>query len=159
MFVLMRAVTYAAVFIGFVLIFLPAQLLAWSGITRPQTIGIPQVTGTAIVLLGGSIALWCVFTFALIGKGTPAPFDPPRRLVTRGPYRVVRNPMYIGAALALGGATVFFESIVLLGFTVLFLLVTHMFVVVYEERVLRRMFGEEYEGYVRQVGRWWPKGT
>ena len=46
------------------------------------------------------IALWCVLMFVFIGKGTPAPFDPPRKLVIRGPYRFVRNPIYIGLTLA-----------------------------------------------------------
>ncbi|HEU5313644.1 MAG TPA: methyltransferase [Candidatus Udaeobacter sp.] len=54
-----------------------------------------------IAAAGAVIALWCVFTFVFIGKGTPAPFNAPCRLVINGPYRFVRNPMYIGAILAL----------------------------------------------------------
>src|SRR5712691_8404450 len=77
MFVLIRAVTYAAFFIGFVLVYLPARFLAWSGIVRPAVIGAPQVAGMIMVTIGTAIALWCVFTFVFIGKGTPAPFDPP----------------------------------------------------------------------------------
>ena len=63
-----------------------------------------QVAGMVIGAAGGMVALWCVLTFAVIGRGTPAPFAPPRRLVTRGPYRFVRNPMYIGIGLILAGA-------------------------------------------------------
>ena len=99
----------------------------------------------------------CVLTFALLGRGTPAPFDPPRRLVIRGPYRFVRNPMYIGAGLALGGAALFYNSVWLLAYVVLFLLAAHIFVVWYEEPTLRRTFGEEYDSYCRRVRRWWPK--
>ncbi|HYR74228.1 MAG TPA: methyltransferase [Pyrinomonadaceae bacterium] len=110
MFVLVRTITYAALFIGLLLIYLPARLLSWSGIVRPAAIQLPQVAGMVIGAAGGAIALWCIFTFALIGRGTPAPFDPPRRLVIRGPYRFVRNPMYIGAGLALAGAALFYES-------------------------------------------------
>lgn len=95
MFVFARAVTYAALFIGFVLIYLPGRLLSWSGIARPATIEKPQVAWMIIGAVGAAVALWCIFTFATIGRGTPAPFDPPRRLVIRGPYRFVRNPMYI----------------------------------------------------------------
>lgn len=157
MLVLLRAVTYAALFIGLVLVFLPARVLAWSGITRPAVIGLPQVAGVALLAAGAALAIWCVLTFAVVGRGTPAPFDPPRRLVVRGPYRAVRNPMYIGAGLALGGAALFYQSLPLLGYTALFALVTHLFVVGYEEPTLRRMFGDEYEAYRRRVRRWWPR--
>jgi protein-S-isoprenylcysteine O-methyltransferase Ste14 len=157
MFVLVRTLTYASAFIGFVLIFLPARLLAWSGIVRPAAIEVPQILGVAIGSAGAAVALWCVFAFALIGKGTPAPFDPPRRLVVRGPYRFVRNPMYIGAASALAGAALFFESMPLLVYFSIFLLVTHLFVVIYEEPTLRRSLGPEYEAYCRRVRRWLPR--
>ncbi len=157
MFVFARTVTYAALFIGFVLIYLPGRLLSWTGIVRPAAIGVPQVAGMVIGAVGAAVALWCIFTFATIGRGTPAPFDPPRRLVIRGPYRFVRNPMYIGAGLALASAALFYESLPLLGYAGLFLLATHVFVVLYEEPTLRRTFGQEYEAYCRQVGRWWPR--
>jgi len=156
MFVVVRAVTYAALFIGLVLIYVPARLLSWSGIVRPAAIEVQQVAGMVIGAAGAAVALWCIFTFASIGRGTPAPFDPPRRLVIQGPYRFVRNPMYIGAGLALAGAALFYESLPLLGYAGLFFLATHLFVVWYEEPTLRRTFGQEYEAYCRQVRRWWP---
>lgn len=102
------------------------------------------------------MALWCVGTFALVGRGTPAPFDPPRRLVVRGPYARVRNPMYLGAVLALGAAALFYLSLALLAFAALFLVATHLFVVAYEEPKLRRSFGAEYDAYCREVRRWCP---
>ncbi|MEE9576181.1 MAG: isoprenylcysteine carboxylmethyltransferase family protein [Gemmatimonadota bacterium] len=157
MFVVARAITYASIFIGLVLVFVPARLISWSGIVRPAATGGSQVVGMVVGGAGAVLALWCVFTFAFIGKGTPAPFDPPRRLVVEGPYRLVRNPMYIGAGLVLTGATLFYESLPLLGYTGLFVLVTHFFVVLYEEPTLRRAFGTEYEAYNRRVGRWWPR--
>src|SRR5216110_1069996 len=138
MFVLVRAVTYAALFIGFVLVYLPARFLSWSGIVAPATTGAPQVAGMIMVTIGTVIALWCVFTFVFIGKGTPAPFDPPRKLVIRGPYRFVRNPMYIGAGMTLAGAALYYESLSILIYSGLFFLITHLFVVLYEEPTLRR---------------------
>jgi protein-S-isoprenylcysteine O-methyltransferase Ste14 len=157
MFVLVRAITYAALFIGLVLIYLPGRILSWSGIVRPAAIEWQQVAGMVIGAAGAAVALWCIFSFASIGRGTPAPFDPPRRLVIQGPYRFVRNPMYLGAGFTLTGAALFYESLPLLGYTVLFFLATHLFVVGYEEPTLRRTFGQEYQDYCRRVWRWWPK--
>ncbi|MGI8906395.1 MAG: methyltransferase family protein [Candidatus Sumerlaeaceae bacterium] len=156
MFLLLRVVTYAALFIGFVLVFFPARLLSWSGAVRPQAIALPQIAGMVITAGGAAIALWCIGTFATLGNGTPAPFDPPRRLVIRGPYRIVRNPMYLGATFAMAGAALFYGSLPLLVYAAVFLLTTHLFVRFYEEPVLRRTFGAEYEVYSRRVGRWWP---
>jgi protein-S-isoprenylcysteine O-methyltransferase Ste14 len=156
MFVFVRAVTYAALFIGFVLIYLPARLLSWTGMVRPAAIEAPQVAGMVLGAAGAAVALWCIFTFATTGRGTPAPFDPPRRLVIQGPYRFVRNPMYIGAGLALAGAALFYQSWPLLGYAGFFFVATHLFVLGYEEPTLRHSFGQEYEVYCRQVRRWWP---
>ena len=136
--------------------YLPARVLQWAGVGRPAVLGAPQIVALVVGAVGAAVALWCVGTFALVGRGTPAPFDPPRRLVVRGPYARVRNPMYLGAALALGAAALFYLSAALLAFTALFLVATHLFVVAYEEPKLRRSFGAEYDAYCREVRRWWP---
>jgi len=156
MFVFVRAVTYAVLFIGLVLIYVPARLLSWSGIVRPEVIEASQIAGMVIGTVGAALVLWCIYTFATIGKGTPAPFDPPRRLVIQGPYRFVRNPIYIGAGLALAGAALFYESLSLLGYAGIFFIATHFLVVWYEEPTLQRTFGQDYEVYCRHVRRWWP---
>jgi len=156
-FVLVRTLTYASLFIGLVLVFLPARLLTWSGVTSPPAIGIAQATGMAATAIGAALVLWCLLTFAWLGKGTPAPFDPPRHLVVRGPYKFLRNPMYLGAGTALAGAALFYESPALAGYVAAFLLITHAFVLWYEEPTLRATFGAEYDVYCRQVRRWWPR--
>jgi protein-S-isoprenylcysteine O-methyltransferase Ste14 len=156
MFLAARAVAYSSLFISLVLIVLPARLLTAAGIARPPAIGPWQLAGLLVGLAGAAIALWCIVTFVIVGRGTPAPFDPPRRLVVRGPYRVVRNPMYIGAGIAVAGAALFYQSVVLLGYVGFFWLAMHIFVVAYEEPTLRRMFGPEYSAYCQNVGRWWP---
>jgi protein-S-isoprenylcysteine O-methyltransferase Ste14 len=138
-------------------VFLPARVLSWSGIVRPGTIGAAQVAGVAVGAGGAALALWCIVTFALVGRGTPALFDPPRRLVVAGPYRWVRNPMYLGAGLALAGAALFYKSWALLGYSAAFILVMCLFVVVYEEPTLRATFGPPYVRYCEQVRRWWPQ--
>jgi protein-S-isoprenylcysteine O-methyltransferase Ste14 len=154
--VFFRAITYSTLFIGFVLVFLPAQFLASAGVSMPAERDAPQLAGTLVAAAGAALAGWCILTFALVGRGTPAPFDPPRHLVARGPYKYVRNPMYLGAGLALAGAAIFYEATVLWSYAAGFLLVMHLFVVLYEEPTLRRSFGEGYERYCRQVHRWWP---
>jgi len=156
MFVIFRAITYATLFVGFLLIYLPARVLAAAGIVRPPVIAAPQIAGMVVGAIGAALALWCIFTFATIGQGTPAPFDPPRKLVIRGPYRFVRNPMYIGAGLALAGAALFYKSLPLLAYGGAFLVVCHLFVLAYEEPTLRRSFGADYEAYCQRVRRWWP---
>jgi protein-S-isoprenylcysteine O-methyltransferase Ste14 len=161
MFVFFRALVYATLFIGLLLIYLPSQLLRWAGISRPASLDWPQIAASIVAFVVGSlgaiIALSCVAAFVFIGKGTPAPFDPPRRLVVRGPYRFVRNPMYLGAALALASAALYYQSVALLLFVAGFLLVTHLFVVLYEEPTLKRSFGPDYEMYCHTVRRWWPR--
>jgi protein-S-isoprenylcysteine O-methyltransferase Ste14 len=156
-FVLARAVVYATFFVGFLLVFLPMRVLAKSGIVPPATLGAVQIAGAVLTLAGTAVAVSCILAFVFIGRGTPAPFDPPRQLVARGPYRIVRNPMYVGAAAALLGAALFYESPALAMYAAVFVLVMHGFVRIYEEPALRRRFGTSYDEYCRQVGRWWPR--
>ena len=157
MFVFFRAITFATLFIAFFLIYVPGNLLSWTGLVRPAEIGWEQVSGLVVGTFGAVIALWCILTFALVGKGTPAPFDPPRKLVIRGPYRFVRNPMYTGATIALTGASIYYQSASLLAYAGVFLLICHIFVVMYEEPTLRQTFERDYEEYCGRVKRWWPK--
>jgi protein-S-isoprenylcysteine O-methyltransferase Ste14 len=153
-FVTVRAITYATLFIGFFLIAMPARLLVWSGLSSPETTGWPQMIGVAFTAAGAALTLWCVATFVFVGRGTPFPLDPPRRLVDRGPYAIVRNPMSSAAALGMGGAALAYGSWVLLIYVVIFLAVMHAVVVGYEEPTLRSMFGPAYEDYCRRVNRW-----
>jgi len=74
-------------------------------------------------------------------------FDPPRKLVIRGPYRFVRNPMYIGAGMTLAGAALYYESLAIFICTCFFFLITHLFVELYEEPTLRRTFGGEWSDW------------
>ncbi len=113
--------------------------------------------GAAVAAGGAIVALWCILTFVVLGRGTPAPFDPPRRLVVRGPYRYVRNPMYLGAGLALVGAAVVYHSLSLLGYFAVLAVLTHGLVVSYEEPALTQSFGADYASYRQRVNRWLPR--
>ena len=71
MFVFVRAVTYATLFIGLVLVYVPARVLSWSGVVRPVAIEVPQVVGMVIGAAGSAVALWCIFTFASVAAHYP----------------------------------------------------------------------------------------
>jgi protein-S-isoprenylcysteine O-methyltransferase Ste14 len=157
-FTLVRALIYAIVVVGVLLVYVPGRLLNASAVAGPAMIGAPQIVGMIITTTGAAVASWCILTFVFVGKGTAAPFDPPRRLVVRGPYRFVRNPMYIGAILAMLGVALFYGSLSILIYAGVIFLATHLFVMLYEEPTLRRSFGPEYEAYCRRVNRWWPFG-
>ena len=93
MFILIRVLTYATLFAGFLLWAVPAHILAAAGLRPPQSVGWAQTLGILAGIAGLGLAAGCLLTFVTVGKGTPAPFDPPRRLVNRGPYRLLRNPL------------------------------------------------------------------
>ena len=157
MLALFRTIVYSALFISVVLVFIPDQIRRATGITNPPALGPLHWAGLTLVVLGGALALWCILAFALVGQGTPAPFDPPRKLVATGPYGWVRNPMYVGAGTALTGAALFYQSAALVAFAAGFLVATHVFVVFFEEPTLERTFGARYADYRNAVPRWLPK--
>jgi protein-S-isoprenylcysteine O-methyltransferase Ste14 len=77
--------------------------------------------------------------------------------VAAGPYRYVRNPMYVGAFGILVGAGLIIQSPSVIGLAILFLVLTHLLVVLYEEPSLTRRFGETYRRYKSAVHRWLPE--
>lgn len=109
--------------------------------------------------LGFAVALNCIWDFGWIGRGTPAPIAPPQRLVVVGPYRYVRNPMYLGFAVGWIGLWVVFghPDPRLIAAVAAAALGVHLFVVFYEEPTLRAKFGAAYEDYCSHVPRWWPR--
>lgn len=119
--------------------------------------GWAQPLGIAVMVVGGTLAFACVAAFVMRGEGTPAPFDPPRKLVAVGPYRFVRNPMYIGGFLVLLGFGLYELSATILLFTLPWLLCAHLLVIAYEEPHLRLTFGGAYQEYCRTVRRWRPR--
>jgi protein-S-isoprenylcysteine O-methyltransferase Ste14 len=155
LFAVIRSAIVAPLFLSIWTYFLPR----WFG--GPDAFAQPRPLGWIVVAIGAVVGLPCVWQFAWRGLGTPAPFDPPRRLVVSGPYRYVRNPMYVGMALALIGEAIVFPHIAvgMLIETAALALFTQIMVVAGEEPVLRRMFGADYEEYTRHVGRWIPRLT
>lgn len=105
---------------------------------------------------GAFLYFWCLWNFAVTGRGTPAPIDPPKKLIVRGPHRYVRNPMYLGVLSVVAGWAVLFRSLEILRYAAVVALLFHLVVLVIEEPSLRRLFGAEYEEYCRTVRRWIP---
>jgi protein-S-isoprenylcysteine O-methyltransferase Ste14 len=110
-------------------------------------------------VLGFAVALRCVWDFGWTGHGTPAPMIPPQRLVVVGFYRYVRNPMYLGLAAGWMGLWVIFghPNLLLISAVAAVAVAVNLFVLFYEEPVLRKKFGADYEAYCRNVRRWWPR--
>ena len=119
--------------------------------------GWTRVLGIALMAAGGTLAFTCIATFVTRGEGTPAPFDPPRKFVATGPNQFVRNPMYEGGFIVLFGFGLYEQSPAILLFTLPWLLLVHLFVILYEEPHLRATFSTTYEAYCRSVRRWLPR--
>ncbi len=113
--------------------------------------------GAGLMVAGGFLLVWCVRDFYVSGRGTIAPWDPPKHLVVGGPYRLVRNPMYIAVLGLVGGWALAFGSLALTVYLAVLAAAFHGRVVLAEEPWLRRRFGKEWDAYSRQVPRWLPR--
>jgi protein-S-isoprenylcysteine O-methyltransferase Ste14 len=155
-FVALRSVLYATAFVFF-----------WGGIASSarrydSSLGFELPSGSptigfVLMIPGAVLVLSCLAVFWIRGRGTAAPFDPPVVFVPSGPYRYVRNPMYIGAALVLAGYGLLERSAAIVLLSLVFLLVMHLFVLLVEEPSLERRFGESYVAYRRATNRWLPR--
>ncbi len=132
----------------------------WLGF-HVDTAGVARWRWIAAVpaVLGFAVALRCIWDFGRTGHGTPAPMAPPKRLVVVGFYRYVRNPMYVGFLTGWTGLWVVFgrASTTALEVAAVALIAVALFVQLYEEPTLRKLFGAEYEEYCRNVPRWLPR--
>lgn len=121
----------------------PAQVPFWVGIL---------CAAAGLVLMA-----WTILDFALIGRGTLAPWAPPTRLVVRGPYRHVRNPMISGVILVLLAESLLLQSLAIGGWLLLFAAVNAIYIPLREEKGLEARFGEDYRRYRGNVPRWMPR--
>lgn len=116
-----------------------------------------HIAGLALILGGATLLAACIWEFAHSGRGTLSPVDPPRRLVIRGLYRYVRNPMYLSVTTIVLGEVLLTGSGGLLVYWLTWFVLVNIVVMGYEEPDLRRRFGQSYEDYTRKVGRWIPR--
>ncbi len=113
--------------------------------------------GISGITAGTALYGWCIWNFAAVGRGTPGLWDAPRRVVAAGPYRWVRNPIYLAALLIVGGQAWLFLSLPLLAYTGVLAVFFHLFVTGYEEPALSGRFGAAYLDYRQAVPRWIPR--
>jgi protein-S-isoprenylcysteine O-methyltransferase Ste14 len=153
---LLKTLLFTVLVPGTVIIYVPFWLLTSHGGAVHLEATSLWILGIIPFLLGVCLYLWCAWHFTFAGQGTPAPIDPPKHLVARGPYQMVRNPMYVGVVTALLGEALLFHELGLVFYAALVLLIVHLFVVFVEEPLLRQKFGASYQDYCAQVPRWIP---
>jgi protein-S-isoprenylcysteine O-methyltransferase Ste14 len=138
---------------GMVTLVVPALLVSGDEVAAWA----PALLGAALIALGLVLVARTIALFATAGDGTLAPWDPTSRLVVRGPYRHVRNPMISGVLCILLGEALLFTSIALLGWWALVLAINAIWFPLVEEPDLRLRFGADYEAYRAAVPRWLPR--
>jgi len=147
-----------------VLVVIPSLLIWWSWDTRfgPSPLDWKQwLFWVGLTLAGGGLTLmvWTVRDFMTVGQGTPAPWDPPRHLVVKGPYRHVRNPMISGVIFTLCAESLILQSVLVAGWAALFITLNLFYIPLSEEKGLEQRFGQDYLEYKRNVPRWLPRLT
>lgn len=146
---------------GMVTVVIPATILYCTGLAwppSPRNIVLP-VIGSLFILVGLILMAWTIGLFVTVGKGTLAPWNPPQKLVIRGVYRHVRNPMITGVCCILLGEAIFFASLSLLGLFGFGLILNLIYIPLSEEPGLARRFGDDYLLYKKNVPRWIPRLT
>lgn len=116
-----------------------------------------HVIAIPVIVFGTLLLLWCVRDFYVAGRGTLAPWAPPKRLVTVGLYRVSRNPMYVAVCIVLMGFALGYRSLALWIYFVVVVAAFHLRVITYEEPWLARTFGPEWDAYRARVSRWFGR--
>jgi protein-S-isoprenylcysteine O-methyltransferase Ste14 len=129
----------------------------WLARGTPRSPGVVLAVALVPFAIATGIYGWSVWNFAVRGRGTPLPLDAPQRLVIQGPYRYTRNPMYLALFSALLGWLLLYPTTGLAAYAVGVATSVSLFVIVYEEPHLRRLFGAEYDAYKSRVPRWWPR--
>lgn len=152
---LAKTALFTVVVPGTVAVLVPRALARAAGPGPPLPLA---AAALALGAAGAALYLRCALDFAR-AEGTPAPIDPPKALVARGPYRFSRNPMYLAVLAVLLAQALWHRSAALAAYAAAVFAAFHLFVVLYEEPALARLFGEAYAGYRARVPRWlgWPR--
>ena len=147
---------------GTVLIFVPLILLFSSRNSKytyiiAETDQLRFWVGLLCFGIGLILAIWTVRLQVNFGEGTPAPWDPPQKLVIEGPYKLMRNPMISGAILILAAESMLLGSWPITWWMIIFLIMNMFYFPYFEEKELEDRFGEDYRIYMKSVPRWIPR--
>jgi protein-S-isoprenylcysteine O-methyltransferase Ste14 len=152
-----KSLVGALLFFGAFVVALPWVAHSLSPTILPVPRGIRIWGGGALFALGVSGWLICLDAFSRQGRGTPAPTDAPSRLVTRGLFSFLRNPIIASELMVLWGVALYVASAGILLYAVAATVGAHFIVIRVEEPTLRKRFGESYATYCRKVPRWFPR--
>ena len=152
-----RTALYGAVFLGIFVVCLP--YFAWRLDSRLSSLVAACLGygGLILFLSGAALASASALYLVRRGEGTPALFDPPRRLVVAGPYQYVRQPMMAGVFAMVFGEAMWFASPGVFLYGCLVVVLGWLFVSRVEEPGLERRFGEDYVAYKKAVPGWMPR--
>lgn len=140
---------------GFFTFYAPFELARWGASLFDA--GIVRLLAAPLWAWGAWIIIRCCVDMVRRGGGTPAHMDPPTELLITGLYLHVRNPIYLGALLALLGHIIWSGSAWVLAYFTCYIIAFHILIVFFEEPVLRNRFGRAYEQYLLDVPRWIPR--
>ena len=147
----LKTLLFTVIVPGTVTVYFP---LLYMNVVPPGSWGVLQLVALVLGAAGVAIYSRCAWDFTFAGLGTPAPIDPPRKLVIRGLYLISRNPMYVGVLSILVAEALFLESVRHFLYAAAVFTAFQSFVVFYEEPHLRQTFGEAYLRYCKAVPRW-----
>lgn len=137
-------------------VLLPYAFTRWhTGASYPLAV---RLLGVVLIAAGGIVVAWAFAQSATEGVGIPVPGEPnSRRLSTGGPFRYVRNPLYVGSVTIMTGEAVLLSRPGLLIHAAAFLAITLALAHWYEDPALARRFGAEFEAYRKRVPGWFPR--
>ncbi len=148
---------FALVVQGGGVVLLPYAFTRWQPGTPPWPV-VVRVIGVVLIAVGGIVVAWAFAQFVAEGAGVPIPGEPnSQRLAVGGPYRYVRNPLYVASVVAITGQALLLSRAVLLVYAAAFLAITFFLVHWIEDPALARRFGQQFEDYRNQVPGWWPR--
>jgi protein-S-isoprenylcysteine O-methyltransferase Ste14 len=152
---ILKTILYMGSLHGFFTFYAPFWLATWS--PAPLGLGVLRYSALLFWVLGAWMIIRCSIDVIRQGHGTPAHMDPPKRFLTTGFYRYVRNPIYLGALVILLGHIVWSGSALVVAYFLCYVIAFHILITVFEEPVLRDKFGAAYDEYFKQVPRWIPR--
>ncbi len=140
-----------------VIVIIPSLILTFSNYTYTKPNILYWIIGILLLIFGVSLFIWTIVLFNNLGKGTLAPWNPPKALITCGPYSYIRNPMIVGIMLILTAEYFLSNSMHIIWWIIIFFTANNIYFYLFEEKQLEKNFGKDYIQYKNNVPRWLPK--